>query len=120
MAVDLLPPIANLTHEDKGPIVIVFTYILITNTILFTIIKLVSTATLRRRFDWDDIFVTLAALLGLAQSVLAERSAIRGVGSFQDRLSSQDLDAYFQVCPEYLFVYKADSDSMPSQVTYYQ
>lgn len=116
---NLQPPIAELTYEDKGPIVIVFTYILISTTLLFILIKLATTATLKRQFDWDDVFISVAALLGIAQSVLTERSAINGVGSFQDRLSPQDLDAYFQVCNDAVPIISSDCDSTPLQAIYF-
>lgn len=97
MDIELLPPIAVLTSEDKGPIVIVITYILLTNTVLFCLIKLATTVVLRRGFAWDDAFITAAVILSLPQSIITERSAINGVGRFQDSLSGDELQTYFRV-----------------------
>jgi len=93
-----LPPIRPLTAEDRGPIVIVTAYACIVETILFTIIKLVSNKALKRKTDWDDGLLCIAVLLALAQSIITERSAINGVGRYEASLTQSQLEHYFKVC----------------------
>lgn len=98
-----LPPLHPLTDEDRGPIVIVAAYICIVETLLFTIIKLVSNNWLKRKLDWDDGLLFAAAILALAQSVTTERSAINGVGSYEASLTHSQLEQYFKVGQRALF-----------------
>lgn len=93
-----LPPLHPLTAEDRGPIVIVTAYVCIVETILFTIIKLISNKALKRKIDWDDGFLCIAVLLALAQSIITERSAINGVGRYGASLTQSQLEHYFKVC----------------------
>lgn len=93
----LFPPIAELTTDDRGPILIAYTYILIVHTLLFISIKLATTFLLKRRFDWDDALISVAGVLALAQSIVTERSAINGIGRFQKSLSSNELGVYYKV-----------------------
>lgn len=104
----LLPPIAELTLDDRGPILIVYTYILIVNTLLFISIKVASTVLLKRTLDWDDALVSAAGVLALAQSIVTERSAINGAGRFEDSLSSGQLEVYLKVGLSYPLDEEAD------------
>ncbi|KAJ9654265.1 hypothetical protein H2198_006665 [Neophaeococcomyces mojaviensis] len=92
-----LPPLHPLTAEDRGPIVIVTAYVCIVETILFTIIKLISNKALKRKIDWDDGFLCIAVLLALAQSIITERSAINGVGRYGASLTQSQLEHYFKL-----------------------
>ena len=94
---DLLPPIAELTTDDRGHILIVYTYILVINTLLFTSIKVFSTVLLKRKLDWDDFCASAAGILALVQSIVTERSAINGAGRFQESLSRHDLEIFSKV-----------------------
>lgn len=91
-----LPPIHALTAEDRGPIVIVTAYVCIAETVLFTIIKLVSNNVLKRKLDWDDGLLFSAVVLALAQSIITEKAAVNGVGSFQASLTQSQLERYFK------------------------
>ena len=73
-------------------------YACIVETILFTIIKLISNKALKRKTDWDDGLLCIAVLLGLAQSIVTERSAINGVGRYEASLTQSQLQHYFKVC----------------------
>lgn len=98
MEYQLLPPIAQLTSEDKGPVVIAYTYILIAHTVFFTGLKIGGTFLFKRKFGWDDALISVAIALALAQSIVTERSAINGIGRYQESLSQDQLEAFSKVC----------------------
>ena len=92
-----LPPLAQLTPNNNGPAAITVTYALIIVTILFCIIRVLTTFTLKRKFGWDDALLVVAVSIGLAQSIITEKSAVFGLGKHIDRLSAHQLDQYYKV-----------------------
>jgi hypothetical protein len=93
----LLPPLAQLTPEDRGGAVVAVAYALIVTTILFSIIRVLTTFALKRKFGWDDALLILAVALGLVQSILTEKSAVAGLGKHFEQLSPHQLDRYYKV-----------------------
>ena len=93
----LLPPLAKLTPDNNGPAVITVAYALIIVVILGVIIRILTTITLKRQFGWDDTLLVVAVTIGLAQSILTEKSAVYGLGRHFDRLSAHQLDQYYKV-----------------------
>ena len=92
-----LPPLAMLTPGNNGPAVITVAYALIITTILFTIVRVVTTFALKRKFGYDDGLLVAAVVIGLAQSIITEKSAVFGLGRHFDRLSAHQLDLYYKV-----------------------
>lgn len=57
-----LPPLQELTSDNRGPIVVVVAYIFLTLTIVFTTIRIVTFHTLKRGFGLDDAYLLVAAV----------------------------------------------------------
>lgn len=57
-----LPPLQQLSPDNAGPIVVVVAYTLLSVTILFTTIRVITCHTLKRGFGVDDGYIVLAAV----------------------------------------------------------
>lgn len=72
-------------------------YTLIFNTILFCIIRIVTTLRLRRTWGWDDLLLASALFLAIGQTVVEEKAANSGLGKHFDSLTDKRKDLYFKV-----------------------
>jgi hypothetical protein len=57
-----LPPLQQLTPDNRGPIVVVVAYIFVTLTVVFTTVRVVTFHTLKRGFGLDDGYLSIAAV----------------------------------------------------------
>jgi hypothetical protein len=65
-----LPPLQELTADNRGPIVVVVRYIFVSLTLLFTTIRVITFHTLKRGFGLDDAFLSIAAVGQARETVL--------------------------------------------------
>jgi hypothetical protein len=57
-----LPPLQQLSPDNEGPVVVVVAYILVSLTILFSTIRVITFHTLKRGFGLDDAYLSFAAV----------------------------------------------------------
>lgn len=88
---------AQVTANDRGPLVNVASWILMVTAILFTAFRLISNVVLRGRFGAHDWLVTIAALLGVCQSIASSIAVGNGLGKHQDTLSPSMIASYQKV-----------------------
>lgn len=93
----VLPPLATLGPEDRGGAVIAATYTLMFTTVLFCVIRIATTLTLRRTWGGDDLLLLSALSISIAESIIEEKSAYFGLGKHFDSLSVIQKDQYFKV-----------------------
>jgi hypothetical protein len=113
-----LPPLQQLGPDNQGPIVVVVAYILVSLTILFTTIRVITFHTLKRGFGLDDAYLSFAAvrvipssvarisqlitsreqLIALVQTVLTQRAVDMGLGRHLNQLKAEQIESYFKVC----------------------
>jgi hypothetical protein len=113
-----LPPLQKLSPDNQGPIVVVVAYILVSLTILFTTIRVITFHTLKRGFGLDDAYLSFAAVrvappskmrvgqlimsleqaMALIQTVLTQRAVDEGLGRPMKQLETEQIESYYKAC----------------------
>jgi hypothetical protein len=109
-----LPPLVELTAENRAGAVVVLAYTLIISTALFCAVRLAAAFFLRRGLGIDDALIVAATVspprpflpdihnheqvIGLVQTILVEHAAISGIGRHSLALSTEETAQAMRVC----------------------
>ncbi|KAF4213152.1 hypothetical protein CNMCM6805_010068 [Aspergillus fumigatiaffinis] len=90
----LLPPLGQITPNNHGAIVSLFTFIFLSCTVIVVLAKIASMLYLKRSVPSVDIPIWICMVVAFVQSILIQVSVNRGMGRHRSELSNDSFDAY--------------------------
>lgn len=91
------PAFQELTTDNRGPVVIVASYIFFVITVIVVFTRLITRFKLSRRFAPDDLLVLASTVVLLGQTVAITVAVNAGLGRHRDALSNASFDKYAKV-----------------------
>ncbi|KAF7181877.1 hypothetical protein CNMCM7691_001174 [Aspergillus felis] len=93
----LLPPLGEITPNNHGAIVSLFTFIFLSCTGIVVLAKIASMIYLKRSVPSVDIPIWICMVIALVQSILTQVAVNHGMGRHRNEVSSDSFDAYNKV-----------------------
>ncbi|KAF4230410.1 hypothetical protein CNMCM6457_005986 [Aspergillus fumigatiaffinis] len=90
----LLPPLGQITPNNHGAIVSLFTFIFLSCTVVVVLAKIASMLYLKRSVPSVDIPIWICMIVAFVQSILIQVAVNRGMGRHRSELSNGSFDAY--------------------------
>lgn len=91
------PAFQELTPENRGPVVIVASYIFLVITVIVVLTRLVTRFKVARRFVIDDALALASTVFLIAQTVAMTFAVNAGLGRHRNALSDTAFDEYAKV-----------------------
>ncbi|GFG12708.1 integral membrane protein [Aspergillus udagawae] len=93
----LLPPLGQITPNNHGAIVSLFTFIFLSSTGIVVLAKIASMVYLKRSVLSVDIPIWICMVVALVQSILIQVAVNHGMGRHRSEVSSDSFDAYNKI-----------------------
>ncbi|GFG09921.1 esterase EstB [Aspergillus lentulus] len=90
----LLPPLGQITSDNHGAIVSLFTFIFLSCTVIVVLAKIASMLYLKRSVPSIDIPIWICMVVAFVQSILIQVAVNRGMGRHRSEVSSDSFEAY--------------------------
>ncbi|KAG2001765.1 hypothetical protein GB937_009921 [Aspergillus fischeri] len=90
----LLPPLGQITPNNHGAIVSLFTFIFLSCTLIVVLAKIASMFYLKRSVPSVDIPIWICMIVAFVQSILIQVAVNHGMGKHRSEVSSDSFDAY--------------------------
>lgn len=91
------PAFQKLTADNRGPVVIVSSYIFLVITIIVVFTRLITRYKVSRRLVLDDALALASTVVLVAQTIAVTFAVNAGLGRHRDALSNTDFDKYAKV-----------------------
>ncbi|KAF4203252.1 hypothetical protein CNMCM8927_009014 [Aspergillus lentulus] len=90
----LLPPLGQITSDNHGAIVSLFTFIFLSCTVIVVLAKIASMLYLKRSVPSVDIPIWICMVVAFVQSILIQVAVNHGMGRHRSEVSSDSFEAY--------------------------
>ncbi|PKX91133.1 uncharacterized protein P174DRAFT_463272 [Aspergillus novofumigatus IBT 16806] len=90
----LLPPLGQITPNNHGAIVSLFTFIFLSCTVIVVLAKIASMLYLKRSVPSVDIPIWSCMIVAFGQSILIQVAVNHGMGKHRSEVSTDSFDAY--------------------------
>lgn len=91
------PAFQELTAENRGPVVIVASYIFLVITVIVVFTRLITRFRVSRRLVIDDGLALASTVFLIAQTIAVTYAVNAGLGRHRDALSDATFDKYAKV-----------------------
>lgn len=93
------PAFQQLTAENRGPVVIVASYIFLVITVIVVFTRLITRFKVSRRLAIDDGLALASTMFLIAQTIAVTFAVNHGLGRHRSTLSDTAFDKYAKVYP---------------------
>ena len=93
------PAFQELTAENRGPVVIVASYIFLVITVIVVFTRLITRFKIGRRLVLDDALALASTVVLVAQTIAVTFAVNAGLGRHRNALSDTAFDKYAKVAP---------------------
>lgn len=92
------PAFQQLTADNRGPVVVVTSYIFLVVSIIVVFTRLITRFQISRRFAPDDYCILVSIIFLIGQTVAVTLAVNAGLGRHRSTLSDDAFDKYAKVC----------------------
>lgn len=92
------PAFQQLTADNRGPVVVVTSYIFLVISIIVVFTRLITRFQISRRFAPDDYTILVSIIFLIGQTVAVTLAVNAGLGKHRAALSDNEFDKYAKVC----------------------